>query len=167
MLISQRRTLLCPLSFQAYLSSITLQYPQRIHEVLLMYHTSQAANKPPPITSPPNPNNAYQTRTSGLAAQTTRHHSKPAELIFYGYGFCPFSQRIWIALEVKEIPYQYIETHIAHPAPPEMLEVNPEKRLPCIKHGNWAAWESVIVMEYVCDFDSSLDTWMGCVLIDV
>lgn len=90
---------------------------------------------------------------SGLAARTARRHSKPADLTFFGNPFCPFAQRIWIALEVKKIAYQYVEVDEALlPLPREMLEVNPGKRLPCIKHGNWGAWESSIVMEYVMSF---------------
>ncbi len=98
-----------------------------------------------------------QSSPSSLAAQTAQRHSKPSDLIFYGNLFCPFAQRIWIALEVKEIPYQYVEIEGQLVLPPEALEVNPQKRLPCIRHGNWGAWESGIIMEYVCaslDFDS-------------
>lgn len=52
------------------------------------------------------------------------------------------------------MPYQMIEVmpgHLDPYKPPEMLEVNPEGHIPCIRHGNWGIWESGVVMEYLED----------------
>ncbi|KAE8349340.1 hypothetical protein BDV28DRAFT_160576 [Aspergillus coremiiformis] len=55
------------------------------------------------------PQKAYHTKATGLAAVTVMNHSGENELKLYGSCFCPFVQRVWIALEVKGIPYQYLE----------------------------------------------------------
>lgn len=91
-----------------------------------------------------------------MAFFTARSHSGPApsKVTFFANGFCPFAQRIWIALEIKGIPYQMVEVmpaHLDNYRPPEMLEVNPEGNIPCIRHGNWGVWESGVVLEYLED----------------
>jgi glutathione S-transferase len=92
---------------------------------------------------------------SGFASRTAKQHSQPTDLILYGNAYCPFSQRVWIALEVKQIPYQYIEIVPEHMPggntgrPQGLLEVCPGGSVPCIRHGNWGAWESGVLMEYV------------------
>ena len=105
---------------------------------------------------------------SGSAAATLALHHDPADLTLFGSPFCPFTQRVWIALEVKEISYQFWDA-LTRPAqsppipvtcssnfpeasiPSELVSLNPDKILPCIKHGNWATWESHVVLEYLED----------------
>lgn len=60
----------------------------------------------------------------------------------------PFVQRVWIALEVKGIPYQYIEVD-PYKKPDSLLEVNPRGLVPAIRHGNWGCHESTVLLEYV------------------
>lgn len=91
-----------------------------------------------------------------MAFFTARSHSGPAltKITFFANSFCPFAQRIWIALEIKGIPYQMVEVmpvHLDSYQPPELMEVNPEGHIPCIRHGNWGIWESGVVMEYLED----------------
>ena len=62
--------------------------------------------------------------------------------------FSPFVQRVWIALEVKGIPYQYIEVD-PYKKPDSLLEVNPRGLVPAIRHGNWGCHESTVLLEYV------------------
>ncbi|EXJ68234.1 uncharacterized protein A1O5_08849 [Cladophialophora psammophila CBS 110553] len=95
-------------------------------------------------------------KASGMAFFTARSHAAPAptKMTFFANSFCPFAQRIWIALEIKGIPYQMVEimpTTLDSYRPPEMLEVNPEGNIPCIRHGNWGVWESGVVLEYLED----------------
>ncbi|KAK6380943.1 hypothetical protein LTS17_005144 [Exophiala oligosperma] len=95
-------------------------------------------------------------RASGMAFFTARDHSRPvsSKITFYANSFCPFAQRVWIALEIKGISYQMVEVlpaHIDSYRPPELLESNPEGHIPCIRHGNWAVWESGVMMEYLED----------------
>ncbi|KAI5293989.1 hypothetical protein KEM55_006819, partial [Ascosphaera atra] len=48
----------------------------------------------------------------------------------------PFVQRVWITLELKGIPYQYIEID-AYKKPKELLDVNPRGLVPALRHGDW------------------------------
>ncbi|KAE8371362.1 hypothetical protein BDV26DRAFT_286855 [Aspergillus bertholletiae] len=64
----------------------------------------------------------YHTKATGLAAVTVLNHSSENELKLYGSCFCPFVQRVWIALEAKGIPYQYIEVD-PYKKPPSLLEL--------------------------------------------
>ncbi|KAK5090114.1 hypothetical protein LTR05_000283 [Lithohypha guttulata] len=104
---------------------------------------------------------------TGCALQTLYNHTAPTnnELTFYGSSFCPFAQRIWIALELIGVPYQYVEVTERHwsqdpnapPGTPPRLDIpelqtcNPEGKIPCLKHNNFAVWESLVVLEYLED----------------
>lgn len=61
----------------------------------------------------------------------------------------PFVQRVWIALEAKGLPYQYIEVD-PYKKPQALLEVNPRGLVPALRHGDWGCGESTVLMEYVC-----------------
>lgn len=90
----------------------------------------------------------YHKRATGQAQATVKRHSREADLKLFGSCFCPFVQRVWIALEVKGIPYQYIEVD-PYKKPESLLEVNPRGLVPAIRHGNWGCYESTVLMEYV------------------
>ncbi len=62
--------------------------------------------------------------------------------------FSPFVQRVWIALEAKQLQYQYIEVD-PYKKPQALLEVNPRGLIPAIRHGDWGCGESTVLMEYV------------------
>ncbi|KAK4071216.1 uncharacterized protein Triagg1_6247 [Trichoderma aggressivum f. europaeum] len=86
----------------------------------------------------------------GAARETARMHSKNADLRLYAATFCPFSQRVWIALEAKGQAYQYIETDpFKRPAPTPLLEANPRGRVPAVRQGDWACSESAVILEYI------------------
>jgi glutathione S-transferase len=75
----------------------------------------------------------------------------------YAACFCPFSQRVWIALEVKGVAYQYCEIDpYRRPAPTQFLEANPRGLTPAIRQGDWACAESAVILEYLEDLDSSV-----------
>lgn len=98
-------------------------------------------------------------------------HSKEADLRLYAASFwyaisassqsfhlpsgltvdcSPFSQRVWIALEAKGQPYQYIETDpFKRPLPTHLPEANPTGRVPAIRQGDWTCSESAVILEYV------------------
>ncbi|KAL4945407.1 hypothetical protein BDV06DRAFT_231014 [Aspergillus oleicola] len=95
---------------------------------------------------------SYHTKASGSAAETVANHSKESELKLYGSCFCPFVQRVWIALELKGIPYQYIEVD-PYQKPQSLLEVNPRGLVPALRHGNWGSYESSVLMEYLEDLN--------------
>jgi len=92
----------------------------------------------------------YHKKASGNALTTVRKHSKDHELKLFGSCFCPFVQRVWIALEVKGFQYQYIEVD-PYKKPQALLEVNPRGLVPGIRHGDWGCGESTVLMEYLED----------------
>lgn len=60
----------------------------------------------------------------------------------------PFVQRVWIALEAKGIPYQYVEVD-PYKKPQALLEVNPQGLVPALRHGDWGCGESSVLVQYV------------------
>jgi glutathione S-transferase len=60
----------------------------------------------------------------------------------------PFVQRVWIALELKGIPYQYIEVD-PYQKPDSLLEVNPRGLVPALRDDDWGCYESNVLLEYV------------------
>ena len=129
--------------------------PSLLHRTNISFQ--KAVSTAPTSTPPAHSESTTPTfRASGMAFFTARSHSGPApsKITFFANSFCPFAQRIWIALEIKGIPYQIVEVMPAHLdsfRPPEMLEVNPDGHIPCIRHGNWGVWESGVVLEYLED----------------
>ncbi|KAI1421617.1 hypothetical protein F5Y12DRAFT_787319 [Xylaria sp. FL1777] len=93
-----------------------------------------------------------QKRPSGNALVTAKKHSKEDQLKLYAASFCPFSQRVWIALEAKGLPYQYCETD-PFKRPTQLLEANPRGLVPAIRQGDWASGESTVILEYLEDYD--------------
>ena len=91
---------------------------------------------------------SYHKRATGAAAQTVKRHAKEHELKLYGSCFCPFVQRVWIALELKDAAYEYIEVD-PYKKPPSLLDVNPRGLVPALRHGDWACHESTVLVEYV------------------
>ena len=67
----------------------------------------------------------------------------------------PFVQRIWIALEAKGLPYQYIEVD-PYKKPAHLLAINPRGLVPALRHGDWGCYESTVLMEYLEDLHSGI-----------
>ncbi|KAJ5700337.1 hypothetical protein N7536_003350 [Penicillium majusculum] len=93
---------------------------------------------------------SYHTKATGLAAETAIKHSADVNLKLFGSCFCPFVQRVWIALELKGIPYQYIEVD-PYEKPQSLLEVNPRGLVPALRHDDWGCYESNVLLEYLED----------------
>lgn len=106
----------------------------------------------------------YHKRATGQAQATVKRHAREADLKLFGSCFCPFMQRIWIALEVKGIAYQYIEVD-PYKKPESLLEVNPRGLVPAIRHGNWGCYESTVLLEYVRAIHSVVTRREKCLLI--
>ncbi|GAT27121.1 glutathione transferase [Aspergillus luchuensis] len=64
----------------------------------------------------------------------------------------PFVQRVWVALEIKGIPYQYIEVD-PYKKPQSLLDVNPRGLVPALRHGDWGSYESSVLLEYLEDLN--------------
>ncbi|KAF5602275.1 glutathione S-transferase omega-1 [Fusarium subglutinans] len=99
-------------------------------------------------------------KPTGAALLTARKHAKESDFKLYAACFCPFSQRIWIALEAKGVPYQYCETDAFRNITQPLL-ANPNGHVPTIAHSNWSCSKSAVILEYVslvlkllvCDID--------------
>ncbi|EKJ68870.1 hypothetical protein FPSE_10959 [Fusarium pseudograminearum CS3096] len=89
-------------------------------------------------------------KATGAALATIRKHAKDSNFKFYAACFCPFSQRAWIALEAKGMPYQYCETDPFR-IPEEPILANPRDCVPIIKHGDWTCSDSTVMLEYLED----------------
>ncbi|KAL9588872.1 MAG: hypothetical protein Q9203_002332 [Teloschistes exilis] len=101
-----------------------------------------------------NPNQkAYHKKATGAALSTVKKHSKEHELKLYGSCFCPFVQRVWIALQFKGLDYQYIEID-PYKKPDSLIAINPRGLVPALRHGDWGCYESSILMEYLEDLNT-------------
>jgi len=95
---------------------------------------------------------SYHTEATGAALETVKKHSKDESLKLFGGCFCPFVQRVWISLEFKGIPYQYIEVD-PYKKPKELVDINPRGLVPALKHDDWGCYESTVLMEYLEDLN--------------
>ncbi|KAF8633389.1 hypothetical protein AX17_004560 [Amanita inopinata Kibby_2008] len=87
---------------------------------------------------------------TGAAQRTVEEHQDPQDLTYYSGWFCPFAQRGWIALEEREIPYQYKEVN-PYKKEKHFLEINPKGLVPAIEFKGKALYESLIVCEFLED----------------
>ncbi|KAJ4353433.1 uncharacterized protein N0V89_005162 [Didymosphaeria variabile] len=96
----------------------------------------------------------YHKKATGNALVTVKNHSKEDDLKLFGSCFCPFVQRVWISLEHKKMPYQYIEVD-PYKKPQSLLDINPRGLVPAIRHGpTWSTHESTVIMEYLEDLQT-------------
>lgn len=87
---------------------------------------------------------------TGEAIKTVEAHQDPQDLVFYSGWFCPFVQRVWIALEEKGIPYQYKEENPYH-KDEEFLRVSPRGLVPAVTYGGKPINESQVILEFLED----------------
>lgn len=92
----------------------------------------------------------YHKKASGEALQTAMRHSKENSLKIFGSCFCPFVQKVWIALELKGIDYQYIEVD-PYAKPKVLTDINPRSLVPALQHRDWVCYESTVLLEYLED----------------
>ncbi|KAI1339579.1 hypothetical protein F5Y15DRAFT_383073 [Xylariaceae sp. FL0016] len=125
----------------------TLEKSDEIKKSTVQRHLAAQERESKKIQKP-----VQQKRPSGAAYHTAKKHTKDSELKLYAASFCPFSQRVWIALEVKGMQYQYCETD-PFKRPQHLLEANPRGLVPAIREGDWASGESTVILEYLEDHD--------------
>lgn len=77
-------------------------------------------------------------------------HSTPSPLKLYSGWFCPFVQRIWLALEEKSLPYTYIEVNPYH-KPASLLTLNPRGLVPTLEYDGKPLYESSVLVEFLED----------------
>lgn len=94
----------------------------------------------------------YHKQPTGEALKTANAHQAEHDLKLYGSCFCPFVHRVWISLEHKKLDYQYIEVDV-YRKPKLLLDINPRGLVPALRHGEWGAYESTVLMEYLEDLN--------------
>ncbi|KAF2827638.1 glutathione transferase omega-1 [Ophiobolus disseminans] len=87
---------------------------------------------------------------TGPAAHIVKAHQAEHPLKLYSGWFCPFVQRVWIALEEKNIPYQYIEVN-PYNKPQSLLDLNPRGLVPTLQYENKPLYESTVLCEFLED----------------
>jgi glutathione S-transferase len=76
--------------------------------------------------------------------------------VLMSHTLCPYVQRVRIALDEKQIPYQMIYIDLAD-KPDWFLELSPLGKTPVLKVGETAIFESAVILEYLEDaFDHPL-----------
>jgi len=88
---------------------------------------------------------------TGDAKQVVDQHSAEQPLKLFAGWFCPFVQRVWITLEEKKIPYQYIEVNPYHKGE-QLMSINPRGLVPTLQVGpGKSLYESNVLCEYLED----------------
>jgi glutathione S-transferase len=69
---------------------------------------------------------------------------------YHGHG-SPYSWRVWLALELKKIPYELrvLSFQDKDTQKPEFVAINPRHVVPTIVDDGFALWESVVILEYL------------------
>ncbi|CAK9318816.1 unnamed protein product [Citrullus colocynthis] len=71
------------------------------------------------------------------------------EVKLHGMWASPFTYRVKWGLELKGIPYQYVEEDITNKSP-LLLHYNPlHKKVPVLVHGGKPVCESIVILEYM------------------
>ncbi|OCF32839.1 glutathione S-transferase [Kwoniella heveanensis CBS 569] len=105
----------------------------------------------------PSPDESVHPTATGLAKQTVDKHQDEQDITLWSGWFCPFNQRIWMALEERKIPYKYKEVN-PYKKEKHFLDLNPLGLVPTleIKQGGGtdkskALYESDVLVEYLED----------------
>ena len=98
----------------------------------------------------PPPDADLHPSATGAAQATVAAHSTPQALKLYSGWFCPFVQRVWLVLEEKGIPYQYIEVNPYH-KPESLLKLNPRGLVPTLEYDGKPLYESTVICEFLED----------------
>jgi glutathione S-transferase len=85
---------------------------------------------------------------TGPAAKTVEAHSAETPLKLYSGWFCPFVQRVWLVLQEKQIPYQYIEVN-PYNKPDSLLRLNPRGLVPTLQYEGKPLYESNVICEFL------------------
>ncbi|TFK47528.1 glutathione S-transferase [Heliocybe sulcata] len=104
-------------------------------------------------------NKSYHTSCTGAALQTADAHTSPSEITFFAACFCPFVQRVWVALEYLGIGYKVRDDFPyevdPYKKPPALLEVSPKGLVPGLKLETFSPPrglnESTVILEYLED----------------
>ncbi|KAI0634950.1 glutathione S-transferase C-terminal-like protein [Trametes polyzona] len=101
---------------------------------------------------------SYHLECTGEALRTAQAHSSPENITLFGSCFCPFVQRVWVALEHLGIDYHYYEVD-PYKKPAELLELSPKGLVPALRLNNYdppkALNESTIIVDFLEELATS------------
>ncbi|KAJ5984332.1 hypothetical protein N7481_006431 [Penicillium waksmanii] len=101
---------------------------------------------------PAHPDSDIYPEASGPAKVLVDKHRAEQPLKLYAGWFCPFVQRVWLVLEEKQIPYEYIEVN-PYNKPDSLLTLNPRGLVPtlsCPTEPNpQPLYESNVILQYL------------------
>lgn len=101
---------------------------------------------------------------TGDTTITQRSARTAAPIRFYSAWFCPFAHRAWLALEAKQLDYQWVECELYDGGPatkkalsieekaqrtPGFVECCPRGLVPGVEHDGIRVWESLPLIEYL------------------
>ncbi|KAK7468561.1 hypothetical protein VKT23_003066 [Stygiomarasmius scandens] len=96
----------------------------------------------------------YRNECTGPALELAKKRTEPKDITLFASCFCPFVQRVWVAFEYLQIPYQYYEVD-PYKKPKDLLDVSPKGLVPGLKLNNFnppkALNESTVILEYIND----------------
>jgi len=88
-----------------------------------------------------------------------KQHETESDITLFGANFCPFVQRVWVALELLGIPYKYYEVD-PYSKPKDLLDLSPKGLVPALKFNKFnpprSLNESTVILEYLNDLGSVL-----------
>lgn len=72
-------------------------------------------------------------------------------LTFYCGSGSPFAWKVWLALEHKQLPYEFklLSFDRKEHKTPEFLAINPRGKVPALVDGDLSLWESGSIVEYL------------------
>lgn len=82
---------------------------------------------------------------------------------YHGHG-SPYSWRVWLALELKQVPYdlKVLSFQAQDTRKPEFVALNPRHHVPTIVDDGFALWESTVILEYLDErFSSGVKLYPG------
>ncbi|TFY69856.1 hypothetical protein EVJ58_g172 [Rhodofomes roseus] len=101
---------------------------------------------------------SYHLQCTGVAKETADAHNAAKDITLFGSCFCPFVQRVWVALEYLGIDYKYYEVD-PYKKPADLLEVSPKGLVPALRLENYnpprAVNESTVILEFLEDIAAS------------
>jgi glutathione S-transferase len=79
-----------------------------------------------------------------------------AQIEIHGFQFCPFAWRTRLAAHEKGVSFEWFPADLPEPDP-RSKQHNPNKRSPLMRHGDFTATDSAVIIQYIDEaFDGPL-----------